>query len=362
MQVIKEPKIILNKRQLKSILTDAEKSAKAANLIYASDKDPGISRKIARDKFEYYYKNKKIADDEELLRIKHLAIPPAWENVWICSSANGHLQATGLDALKRKQYKYHNLWHALRDHTKYYRLYEFGKALPSIRTQLDKDISLPGLPMEKVLATVVSLMERTSIRIGNNFYEKLYGSFGLTTMKDKHVKIKGTHIRFSFTGKKGVEHNIEIKSRKLASIVKKCRDIPGKELFQYYDEGGERKTIDSGMVNTYIKNISGGDFTAKDFRTWAGTVLAFLAFKEIGHSESEAETKRKINEALDIVSQHLGNTRSVCKKYYVHPKIISLYENREIDSYSKLLDNPNKNNDNLFPAEEEIILKILKTA
>jgi DNA topoisomerase I len=358
MQLIEETNIKLNKRQLKRILTDAEKSAEAVNLIYASDKASGITRKRSGEKFEYYYKDEKIKDDEELLRIKHLAIPPAWENVWICPSPNGHLQATGLDALKRKQYKYHPLWNALRDHTKYYRLHEFGKALPSIRAQLEKDISLPGLPLEKVLATVVSLMERTSIRVGSNFYEKLYGSFGLTTLKDKHVKINGTHLRFSFMGKKGISHDIEIKSRKLAGIVKKCRDIPGRELFQYYDENGDRKSIDSGMVNTYIKNISGGDFTAKDFRTWAGTVQAFLAFKEKGCCESETETKRMINEVLDVVSQHLGNTRTVCKKYYVHPRVISLYETREIESYFKLL--PSSDNSKIsLAAEEEIVLKIL---
>src|ERR1035437_1316257 len=217
MQLIAETNIKLNNRQLKRIVTDAEKSAEAVNLMYVSDQSPGIIRIRSGDKFEYYYQDKKVFDDEELLRIKHLIIPPEWQNVWICPRPNGHLQATGWDSLKRKQYKYHTLWTRLRDHTKYYRLHEFGKILPLIRSQLEKDISLPGLPLEKVLATVVSLMERTSIRIGSNFYEKLYGSFGLTTLKDKHVKINGTHIRFSFIGKKGIPHDIEIKSKKLRS-------------------------------------------------------------------------------------------------------------------------------------------------
>jgi DNA topoisomerase I len=359
---IEEEKITLTNRQLKSIVNDSAKSAEAVNLVYVSDTSAGITRVKKGDSFEYYYKEQKIKDDEELLRIKHLAIPPAWQNVWICPKANGHLQATGTDALGRKQYKYHLLWNTLRNHTKFYRLHEFGKAIPSIRLQLEKDISLPQLPVEKVLATVVSLMERTNIRIGSNFYEKLYGSFGLTTLKDKHVKINGKEIKFSFVGKKGIQHHVSIKSSKLAHIVKKCRDIPGKELFQYLDENGERKCIDSGMVNEYIKKISGGDFTAKDFRTWAGTVQALLAFKELGFHESQTEAKRKVVEALDIVSKHLGNTRAVCKKYYVHPVIISLYENKDLEKYITQLDKIEKDDDKTgLTAEEKLLMKILES-
>jgi DNA topoisomerase-1 len=358
--IVEEP-IKLSKKKIESIVNDPAKTAKAANLVYVSDTDPGITRVKAGEKFQYYFQEKKIDDDEELLRIKHLVIPPAWQNVWICRLANGHLQATGFDVRNRKQYKYHADWNKLRNQTKFYRLHEFGKVLPSIRLQIEKDLSLPGLPVEKVLAAAVSLMQRTNIRVGNNFYEKLYGSFGLTTLKDKHVTIEGNKIRFSFKGKKGVMHEISLKNKKLSNIVKQCRDIAGKELFQYYDENGERRSIDSGMVNEYIRKISGSDFTTKDFRTWAGTMHAFLALKEIGCCDTEAETKRRIVEVLDGVSKHLGNTRAVCRKYYVHPLILSLYESKEIEKYTAELDDieADDGKTSLTP-EEKLLMKILE--
>ena len=351
----------ISKKKLKKIVKDEEKTALAANLIYVSDTSPGIERRKKGEKFEYYYKDEIIKDDEELLRIKHLVIPPAWQKVWICKKVNGHLQATGYDAKNRKQYRYHPSWNLLRNHTKFYRMISFGKALPEIRLQLEKDLSSPGLTLQKVMAAVVSLMERTNIRIGNSFYEKTYGSFGLTTLKDRHVKFSGNTVLFSFKGEKGVQHNIPLKSKRLAKIIKKCRDIPGKELFQFYDEEGNHHSIDSGEVNNYIKEISHSDFTAKDFRTWAGTVQAFLALKEIGSCETEAETKRKIAEALDIVSEHLGNTRTVCKKYYVHPLILSLYESKKLEKYVDELEEIEKddNKTSLTP-EEKVVMKILE--
>jgi DNA topoisomerase-1 len=355
--------IKLPKHKIKSIGSDPEKTAKAINLVYVNDTDPGFTRVKNGDKFQYFFKDRKIEDDEDLLRIKHLVIPPAWTNVWICPKANSHLQATGLDVKGRKQYKYHADWNKFRNHTKFYRLHEFGKVLPAVRLQLEKDLSLPTLNQEKVLAAVVSLMERTNIRVGNNFYEKLYGSYGLTTLKDKHVKIEGTKLKFAFKGKKGVMHDISIKNNKLSKIVKQCRDIPGKELFQYFDENGEKHSIDSGMVNDYIKKISdGSDFTAKDFRTWAGTVQALLALKSIGCCDTVTETKRRIVEALDTVSQHLGNTRTVCKKYYVHPFILSLYESKELEKYTADLDKIEKNDNrsDLTP-EEKVLMKILES-
>jgi len=352
----------LSKRKLRSIVKDEEKTAQAAHLVYVTDKEPGIERRRNGDKFDYYYKGELIKDDEELLRIKHLVIPPAWEKVWICKKENGHLQATGYDTRNRKQYRYHPLWNSLRNETKFYRMHDFGKALPGIRLQLEKDLSIPKLTERKVLAAVVSLMERTNIRIGNSFYEKEYGSFGLTTLKDRHVKFEGSSVTFSFIGKKGVEHQINLKSKKLASIIKKCRDVPGKELFQYYDEEGNHHSIDSGLVNNYIREISHQDFTAKDFRTWAGTVQAFLALKSIGCCETATETKRKIVEALDIVSQHLGNTRTVCKKYYVHPLILSLYESRKLEKYVQELDSIEKDDGKTdLSAEEKMVMKILET-
>ncbi len=353
---------VVSKRKLKSIVNDEEKTAIAASLVYVSDKEPGIERKNNGDKFEYYYKEEKIKDDEELLRIKHLVIPPAWINVWICKKENGHLQVTGYDVKNRKQYRYHPRWNSLRNHTKFYRLLDFAKVLPAIRLQLEKDISAPGLSLKKVLALVVSLMERTNIRVGNSFYEKTYGSFGLTTLKDKHVKINGNAVSFAFVGKKGVSHNITLKNKKLAGIIKRCRDVPGKELFQFYDDEGNRHSIDSGLVNNYIKEISNADFTAKDFRTWAGTVQAFLALKSIGCCDTQTETKQRIVEALDIVSEQLGNTRTVCKKYYVHPLILSLYESKKLEKYIEELDTIEKNDNktDLTP-EEKIVLKILES-
>ena len=348
--------------KIKKIINDPIKTAEAIKLVYVTDAQPGILRVKRGNNFQYILNDSPVKNKDELKRIKSLVLPPAWENVWICTLSNGHLQATGVDSKKRKQYKYHPLWNSLRNHTKFYRMLEFGEKLPAMRLQLEKDISLTGLPLEKVLATVVCLMERTHIRIGSNLYEKLYGSFGLTTLKDKHVNITGNQLRFTFIGKKGISHNISIKNKKLADTVKKCRDIPGKELFQYYTEEGEKRALDSGMVNDYIKQISGSDFTAKDFRTWAGTVQALMAFKEMGLYETQTEAKKKIVEALDKVSVALGNTRNVCKKYYVHPVIVSLYETGDIEKYLKELDKIEKDDDKSgLTAEEKIMMKILKT-
>jgi DNA topoisomerase I len=358
----------LPKRKIKAILNDPEKTAAAANLRYVNDTQPGIQRIKKGEVFKYVIGDRKVEDKNNLQRIKSLVIPPAWENVWICTLSNGHLQVTGHDIKKRKQYKYHPLWNALRNHTKFYRLVEFGKVLPAIRIQLEKDMALEGLPLEKILATMVSLMERTNIRVDNSFYEKLYGSFGLTTLKNKHVSFSGNHLSFSFKGKKGVAHNIRIQNKKISDILKKCRDIPGKDLFQYYKEDGTHHTIDSGMVNAgmvndYIRKISGADFTAKDFRTWAGTVHAFIAFKDLGFYETDAEAKKKIVEALDIVSGHLGNTRTVCKKYYVHPVVLELYENGTLEKYVSQSDNVSiSDNKEGLTAEEVIIMKILEAS
>lgn len=350
-------------KKIAKLINDPVKTAAFVNLVYVNDSgQAGITRKRRGKSFQYIYKNKPLKTKADLDRIKKLVIPPAWENVWICALENGHLQATGFDKRNRKQYRYHPAWNQLRNHTKYYRMVQFGKVLPQIRLNLEQDLSLAGLCQRKVLAAVVSLMERTNIRVGNNVYEKLYGSFGITTLKDKHVDVSGSQIKFSFKGKKGVMHDIGLKHKKLAKIVKECREIPGKELFQYYDENKERCTIDSGMVNSYIKEISGEDFTAKDFRTWAGTVNAFLAFKELGVSETVTETKKKVVEALDQVAHHLGNTRTVCKKYYVHPLIINLYENQSIKKYIDELDSIEEpDNKSGLTKEEKIIMKILET-
>lgn len=345
------------------IMKDPVKSAKAVQLVYTNDSaNEGIARKKRGKKFSYFLGEEKLKDQEELERIKKLAIPPAWEDVWICALQNGHLQATGVDAKQRKQYRYHPVWNALRNHTKFYRMLQFGEALPTIRLQLEKDLRHHKLDQRKVLAVVVSLMERTNIRIGNNIYEKLYGSFGLTTLKDKHVEIKGDKMKFSFKGKKGVYHDIDLKNSKLAKAVKNCRDIPGKELFQFYDEEGKRHAIESGMVNDYIKEISGEDFTAKDFRTWSGTVNALIAFNEIEKQEIEGNQKSKIKQAIDMVACELGNTSTVCRKYYIHPLVINLYESDSIKKYLDELDDIEVDDgESGLTKEELIVMKILKT-
>ncbi len=349
----------LTETRIRKIINDPVKTAEAINLVYISDNTPGISRKKRGRTFCYYYGKKKVTDQDILSRIKSLVLPPAWENVWICYKENGHLQATGLDARKRKQYRYHPLWNSLRNHTKFYRLMNFGRALPSIRKQLEADLKLPGMPLDKVLAVIVSLMERTNIRVGNSVYEKLYGSFGLTTLKDKHVDIKGSSLRFSFVGKKGIRHDITLKNKKLAKLVSAAKEIPGKELFQYYDEEGNRRPVDSGMVNDYIKRISGEDFTAKDFRTWAGTVNAFIALKDLGIAENQAATKKAIVEALDRVAANLGNSRTICKKYYVHPVILSMYENQGLKVF---FEEEGREDNSGLSCEERIIMKILEKA
>lgn len=351
----------LSHKEFLKLDRDYSKSATVAELTYVSDKEEGIRRLKKGTGFSYLYKNKPVKDDEVIIRIKKLAIPPAWENVWICADESGHIQATGTDAKGRKQYRYHPQWQVLRNETKFHRMFEFGKLLPSIRLRVEEDLASKELSEGKVLATIVSLMERTFIRIGNDDYEKLYGSYGLTTLKDGHVKVNGSTVKFSFKGKKGIEHNITLRNQKLAKLVQRCKEIPGKELFQYYDGEGKRHPIDSGMVNRYIKEASGGEFTAKDFRTWAGTLHILSAFCAMDKPEGETDCRKNVLAALDQVSEKLGNTRTVCKKYYVHPGIIKLYEERSLDKYIKELDAIEKE-DKLtgLTSEERVLMKILK--
>ena len=356
-----EQVIQLSHKEFLKIDKDYGKAAKAADLVYVSDKEPGISRVKKGKGFVYLFDNKPLETEKEIERINKLAIPPAWTNVWICHNENGHIQATGFDLRHRKQYRYHPLWNTLRNETKFHHLYEFGKLLPSLRLKLEEDLAKKELSEEKVIATVISIMERTYIRIGNNDYEKIYGSYGLTTLKDKHVTIEGSTVKFSFKGKKGIYHDIALRHPKLARTIKACRDIPGKELFQYYDAAGNRKSVDSGAVNRYIKEATGGDFSAKDFRTWAGTLHTLRALKAMGQAESDADCKKNIVAALDEVSKKLGNTRTVCKKYYVHPGLIKLYEEKSLDKYLKELDTIEKEDDLTgLTSEERVLMKILQ--
>jgi DNA topoisomerase-1 len=305
---------------------DPVASAEAAGLRYVSDAGPGIRRKRAGKHFSYVGPDDRpIRDPAELKRIKSLGIPPAYTDVWICPDPRGHLQATGRDAKGRKQYRYHQRWREVRDETKYGRMIAFGSALPAIRARTERDLELPGLPREKVLAGVVRLLETTLIRVGNEEYAKTNKSFGLTTMHDRHVTVEGATVRFHFRGKSGKTHSIMLNDRRLARIVKRCRDLPGYELFQYIDEQGQRQTIDSGDVNDYLREISGQNFTAKDFRTWAGTVLAAMALQEFATFDSAAQAKKNVVRAIESVAERLGNTPSICRKCYVHPAVLDTY-------------------------------------
>jgi DNA topoisomerase I len=305
-----------------AVYVDPEESARAAGLRYISDDMPGIRRRKRGKGFSYVDpKGNLVRDARTLERIRKLAIPPAWTDVWICPTANGHLQATGRDARGRKQYRYHADWREVRDETKFGRMIAFGEALPNIRERVEKDLSLRGLPREKVIATVVWLLETTLIRIGNREYARQNGSFGLTTLRDGHVDIDGSKLRFEFRGKSGKDHSVEIQDRRVARIVKQCRDLPGQTLFQYLDENGERQKITSEDVNAYL----GEGFTAKDFRTWGGTVLALSALLEIGACESEKEASKAVVDTIKRVSENLGNRPAICRKYYVHPVVIEKF-------------------------------------
>lgn len=348
-------------KKLEKIGRDPKVTARAAGLCYVSDTMPGYTRKKSGTGFSFYDIDGKLIKDKELIyRFKRLVIPPAYTNVWISPKENGHLQFTGVDAAGRKQYRYHPDWSRIRNQSKYHRLRTFATHLPTIRQQVDKDLARHNLDLDKVIALVVRLMELTSIRVGNESYKKLYGSFGLTTLMDKHVKIEGSKINFQFKGKKGVMHNIALQSKKLARLVKQCRDIPGKELFQYYNADGQRCSIGSGDVNTYLKNITGEDFTAKDFRTWAGSVSALYAFKEAGEFETISECKKKIISVLDEVAVNLGNTRTVCKKYYVHPTVIKSYEEGTIFRYLSNLDGQKDIKAAELNTAEKALLQILE--
>ena len=306
---------------------DPAKSARAAGLRYVCDQStPGI-RRLGRPKRVQYRdaSGRRISDKTTLQRIYALAIPPAWTDVWICPQADGHLQATGRDARGRKQYRYHARWRVVRDDVKYGRLIAFAAALPRIRARTEADLSRSGLQREKVVAAVVQLLERTLIRVGNDEYARQNGSIGLTTMRDAHAKVSGSSVRFEFRGKSGIRHAVGLDDRRLAKIVKACRDLPGYELFQYVDESGTRQVIDSSDVNAYLREVCGDDFTAKDFRTWSGTVLAARALAEVAGFSSQRDAKRRIVKAIESVARVLGNTKSVCRKSYIHPAVIDSY-------------------------------------
>ncbi|HVX10690.1 MAG TPA: hypothetical protein VHC22_05880 [Pirellulales bacterium] len=296
---------------------------------YVDDRGPGIQRRKSGATFRYLAPTgRQVRDRKTLARIRSLAIPPAWECVWICPVAQGHLQATGRDARGRKQYRYHPRWREVRDETKFSHTIDFARSLPRIRRRVRRDLALRGMPREKVLATIVRLLETTLIRIGNDEYARQNGSFGLTTIRNRHVRVRGTTLHFGFRGKSGVEREVHVDDARLARIVRRCQDLPGQDLFVYVGDDGKVHDVGSGDVNEYLRAISGRDFTAKDFRTWAGTSLAVRALHGLADFDSETAAKRNINRAVEVVAEQLGNTKAVCRKCYIHPAVIESYLER----------------------------------
>ncbi|MCA1662778.1 MAG: DNA topoisomerase IB [Myxococcales bacterium] len=310
----------------RQIVLDPVKAAEDAGLRWVSDDAPGIRRVRAGKGFRYVdAEGKTVRDDKTVTRIKQLVIPPAWRDVWICASTDGHLQATGRDARGRKQYRYHARWREKRDETKYDKMIMFGLALPKIRERVDEDLKKSGLPRERVLATVVRLLETTLIRVGNEEYARSNKSYGLTTLRDHHVDVQGAELRFEFRGKSGVKHRVAVHDRRLARIIRRCQDLPGHELFQYVDDAGELHSVSSQDVNDYLREITHQEITAKDFRTWNGTVLAAAALRQVCSQGPRGRSNRVVAKCIESVAARLGNTKSVCRKCYVHPAVVNAY-------------------------------------
>jgi DNA topoisomerase-1 len=347
---------------LKRLPLDPKESAAVAGLRYVTCASPGFHRRRSGKGFAYFDQHgAPIRDPEVLRRIRALVLPPAWKDVWICASPNGHLQATGIDARGRRQYRYHAVYRQVRNLTKFTRMLEFAKALPVIREREEHDLRRHGLPREKVIATVVRLLETTFIRVGNEEYAKENSSFGLTTLRNRHVSVEGGTLRFRFRGKSGQMHDVAIQDKRLARIVRDCRDLPGYELFQYTDESGDVRSVDSSDVNAYLHEIACSEFSAKDFRTWAGTIQAALARAEIGACTSEAHAKRNIVDAVKRTAARLGNRPATCRNYYIHPAIFDAYLDGTL---SKTIQPPPEGAEShtesgLHP-EEEMVVRLLR--
>ena len=324
----------------------------------------GFRRKRAGQGFQYLdCDNRRIGDRHTLKRIRGLVIPPAWEDVWICADPNGHLQAMGLDFRGRRQYRYHPEYRKIRNETKFERMLDFAKVVPSIRAQVLEDLARPGLPRQKVVATIVRLLETTFIRIGNDEYARDNQSFGLTTLRNRHVEINGTTLCFKFRGKSGQEHEVAVKDRRVARIVQQCHDLPGHELFQYVDDEGQRHSLGSADVNAYLKELTGADFTAKDFRTWAGTVQTALALAAFAPFESQTEAKRNVVAAIKDTARRLGNRPATCRNYYVHPAVIESYLDGSLAQYVHPISDEEREEDaaGLYP-EEACVVRLLRKA
>ncbi len=325
----------LSPEDVETVMTDTHKAVKLANLRYVSEQHLSIERKKVGRGFAYYRKGEKVSDPKTIDRIKSLVIPPAWKNVRITHLPNGHLQVVGRDEKERKQYMYHATWSEIRNQTKFFKMTSFGKILPKIRKQVNDDLSLEGMPKKKVLALVIRLMEETHIRVGNHYYAKNNKTYGLSTFRTRHVKTFKDGLKFEFIGKKGKEHSITVEDHKLVDLINQCEEIPGWELFKFYNEKGEKQSIDSAMINDYIHELSGDMYSAKDFRTWSATKIFFETLHELGYTKEEKDNKKNILNGFDAAAEGLGNTRAVCRSYYVHPKVIETYENGEIVPYFK---------------------------
>lgn len=315
---------------------ELEKELKKAKLIYISDKRPGIMRQKIGRGFKFYdSEGQRVTSQRTLSRIEHLVVPPSWENVWICPSAKGYLQATGYDEKGRKQYLYHQAWNQLCQQNKFDKLVFFAQVLPKIRQQVRKDMRLKTLGQKKVIATVVWLLEHTLIRVGNDEYAKENNSFGLTTLRNKHVNVRGDRVKFQFVGKSGVEHKVDIDNPQVAKIIKECIELPGYELFCFLDDSGRKRTINSEDVNSYLKEITGEEITAKDFRTWGATLLSAVTLQKLGQPQDKKELAKDLLQAIRVVAKHLGNTTSVCRSYYIHPAIYESYQNQSLNQVFK---------------------------
>ncbi|MGE7156704.1 DNA topoisomerase IB [Methylorubrum rhodesianum] len=343
-------------------VVDPREAAREAGLRYVDDSKPGLRRKRNGKGFRYIDpKGAAVRDPDEIARLKSLAIPPAYTDVWICPHPNGHIQATGRDEKGRKQYRYHPRFREAREASKFHRIMAFAEALPGIRQRIDADMGKRGLPRDKVLATVVHLLETTLIRVGNDDYARSNKSYGLTTLRDPHVKIAGSEMRFRFKGKSGKEWSVSMRDRRVAKIVKACQDLPGQELFQYLDEDGERRDVTSSDVNAYLREITGEDFTAKDFRTWAGTVLAALALQEFEAFDNAAKAKKNLRAAIESVSSRLGNTPTICRKCYIHPQILDCYlEGGMLLQVKEAVEGELKNGLDALRPEEAAVLSLLR--
>ncbi|MGM8361231.1 DNA topoisomerase IB [Flavobacterium sp. ARAG 55.4] len=352
--------MISKKGHFQQLITEPETIVSQYNLVYAQEEDFLIIRKKQGKGFCYLKNNTPLKKKTDLKRIKDLVIPPMWENVKISCIKNSHLQAVGRDNKNRKQYLYHEDWKRIRNNTKFYKMYSFGKKLPLIRKQVDKDLEKKGWPKEKVVALIIRLMEETHIRIGNSYYEKTNRTYGLTTLRKRHINIYKDKMRIEFVGKKGKEHSITIRNKKLIRLVNRCEELPGWELFKFIDENGERKIIKSNHINEYLQAICGKIFTAKDFRTWSASLSFFNTLSELDKAETEKEIKENILKGYEMTASALGNTKTVCRKYYIHPIIVQAYQDKQLyKSFDRIKKNSNVNP--YFSPSEKEILKLFKT-